>query len=82
MSVQAWPKDALEIQSKRSSPSESQTPSYWEERKMSAAADDKPDQPHVELQVRVLMLQCACWSNNVTLAHSRAYMHHQALAGQ
>ena len=56
MSVQAWPKDALELQPKRSSPSVSQTPSYWEERSTSTTADDEPSHhPDRALQVRVLM---------------------------
>lgn len=55
MSVQAWPEDVLEIQPMRSSPSESQTPSRWEERSTSAAADDAHDPPHTEQQVRMLM---------------------------
>ena len=57
MSVQAWPEehDALDIQPTRSCSVESQTPSQWEERGTSAAADDEPSHPHTELQVRMLM---------------------------
>ena len=57
MGVQAWPEDAQEIQPKRSSPSESETPSHWEERSTSATADDESDHPHAELQVRMLRIK-------------------------
>ncbi len=62
MNVQALTKDAP----KSSSPSESQTPSHWEEQSTSATAtaDEKLDHPQTELQVRILLtkhllLKCA-----------------------
>ena len=62
MNVQAWTKDAP----KSSSPSESQTPSRWEEQSTSATATtiEKLDHPHTELQVKILLtkhllLKCA-----------------------
>ena len=74
MSVQTWPEDALEIQPKRSSSSESQTPMHWEERSTSAsataAANDESSHPHTELKVRMLMTKHLLF-HSVKLAQSQ-----------
>lgn len=76
MNVQAWPEDTLEIQPKRSCFSESQTPSHWEERSTSATAtaDDEPDHPNTELQVRMLvtkdLLRIQCHARTSLAMHA------------
>ena len=64
-SVEAWPENALEIQPRKSSPPESQTPSHSEQ-SASVSADDKPDQPHAELQVPMLMIDAQIVSQWLT----------------